>query len=51
MSRLTTQKQEALTEKINSLFEYRGYVYPVNFETYKLGSAFIHIKPMHVGEP
>ena len=51
MSRLTTQKQEALTEKINSLFEYRGYVYPVNFEVYKLGSAFIHIKPMHVGEP
>jgi uncharacterized protein len=50
MSRLTRQKQEVLKEKINSLFEYRGYEYPVSFETYTLGSAFIHIQPVHAVE-
>ena len=50
MSRLTRQKQEVLKEKINSLFEYRGYEYPVSFERYTLGSAFIHIQPVHAVE-
>ena len=44
MSRLTTQKRQTLKETINTIFKYRGYKYPVNFEVYKLGSAFIHIK-------
>ena len=47
LSSLTTQKESALKGIINGVFEKRGYCYPVSFEAYKLGSAFIHIQPVH----
>ena len=47
LSSLTTQKDSALKGIINGVFEKRGYCYPVSFEAYKLGSAFIHIQPVH----
>lgn len=47
LSSLTTQKESALKWIINGVFEKRGYCYPVSFEAYKLGSAFIHIQPVH----
>ena len=47
LSSLTTKKESALKGIINGVFEKRGYCYPVSFEAYKLGSAFIHIQPVH----
>ena len=47
LSSRTTQKESALKGIINGVFEKRGYCYPVSFEAYKLGSAFIHIQPVH----
>ena len=47
LSILTTQEERSLKGLINEVFEKRGYRYSVSFEAYKLGSAFIHIQPVH----
>ena len=47
MADLTTKEQQVLKKRINTIFERRGYQYSISFEAYKLGSAFIHIQPMH----
>ncbi|MDA0237674.1 MAG: adenine nucleotide alpha hydrolase [Proteobacteria bacterium] len=44
LSSLTTEKERSLKGIINAVFEKRGHRYPVSFEAYKVGSAFIHIR-------
>ena len=44
--RLTLHKKEILREKIAQVFRVKDHKYPVRFEEYKIGSAFIHLQPM-----
>ena len=38
------ERRVALTQRVQALFEQRGFAYGVSFERYRVGSAFLHFK-------
>src|SRR5262249_15435833 len=46
LARLPNADRLALTERVQALFERRKFAYTVSFERYRVGSAFLHFKPL-----
>jgi len=44
LAALPDERRAALTQRVQTLFGRRGFVYPVSFERYRVGSAFLHFK-------
>jgi uncharacterized protein len=44
LAALPDERRAALTQRVQTLFGRRDFVYPVSFERYRVGSAFLHFK-------